>query len=65
MKIGDKVNVYQDPFTVSNLEDSGVIKSTPKPTGDNDVKGRPMFRCAIEFDGEDTLYPRTISEPAR
>lgn len=62
-KIGDKVNVYLDPFTVSDLEEPGIIKSTPEPTGDNDIKGRPMFRCAIRFGDEWTRYHRTISEP--
>ena len=62
MKIGDKVNVYLDPFTVSDLEDVGVIKSIPHALGDNDVKGRPIFGCLIKFGSEHTGYWRTVSE---
>ena len=63
-KIGDKVNVYLDPFTVSDLEDVGVVESTPRPTEDHDVKGRPIFQCVIKFGNEHAKYFRAVSEAA-
>ena len=61
-KINDRVMVYLDPFTVSDPEDKATIKTTPESTGDKDAKGRMMYRCAVQFDGEDQTYFRTVSE---
>ena len=61
-KINDRVMVYLDPYTVSDPEDRATIKTTPESTGDRDIKRRPMYRCTVQFDGEDQQYFRTISE---
>ena len=64
MKKHDRVNVYYDHFTVSDLEGSGTVLTTPQPAGDNDDKGRPLYRAVVQFDGELPGYFRTISELA-
>lgn len=64
IKKGDRVNVYIDPFTVSDLEESATVKTHPHFTGDYDVKQRKMYRCIVKFDsyGHDDEFFRTISE---
>ena len=67
MKKLDCVNVYCDPLSVSDLEGKATIMTTPIPEmfGEHhgtDEKGRPLFRCVVKFDGEETGYHRTVSE---
>ncbi len=66
MKIHDRVTVYLDPLTVSDPEGAATIITTPKPEmyGEHhgtDEKGRPLFRCIVQFDDDDRCF-RTISE---
>ena len=65
IKKGDKVNVYMDPFTVSDIEGHAVVRNKPYPTGDNDEKGRPTYHCTVMFDNESTVYFRIVSELAQ
>ncbi len=64
-KVGMKVNVYQKPFVLEELEGVGVIKGTPEPMGDNDINGNPMYRSAVKFSREATRwYIRSFSTHA-
>ena len=62
IKVGDKVNVYLDPFTVSDMEGAAEVITAPKRVGDKDEKGRPMYRCIVKFENEGSGYYRTVSE---
>jgi hypothetical protein len=62
MKKNDRVIVYLDPFTVSDVEGAGTVVTTPDPVQENDDKGRPMYRACVRFDDEEQSYFRTISE---
>jgi hypothetical protein len=62
MKKGDRVNVYADPITVRDPEGKATITSVPEPAHKNDLKGRPIFRVLVRFDGEEENHFRWVSE---
>lgn len=64
IKKGDKVNVYLDPITVSDLEGVGTVMTNPTRDGGKDVNGNELLRCCVQFDNEHERYFRTVSELA-
>jgi hypothetical protein len=58
IKKGDRVNVYQDPFTCAKLEGRATIKNIVLDEGADGV------RCKVIFDDErQSSYERLIVHP--
>ncbi len=69
MKKGMRVNIYHDPITVSDFDESVIIFTTPKPDcgsdddPEYDAKGRILYRAVVEYDDGQRVH-RTFSEKA-
>jgi hypothetical protein len=61
IKVGSRVMVYQDPYTLVDEEEEATITRVIQSEVDFDCKGNEIFYCKVRFDDEPKSYHRLVS----